>query len=93
MAKGLSNRRAEALAAKVKRWDGYQENSWLGEVEPPVDYGRPVRVFVKRRLKEEKYLHSYYVSTLTLPRKAPFWSCMMPVAGQKWSNFAMTRAV
>jgi hypothetical protein len=72
MAKGLSNRRAEALAAKVKRWDGYQENSWLGEVEPPVDYGRPVRVFVKRRLKNEKFLHSYYVSSLTLPSKSAF---------------------
>lgn len=72
MAKGLSNRRAEVLATKVKRWDAYQENSWLGEVASPVDYGRSVRVFVKRRLKEEKYLHSYYVSTLTLPSKSSF---------------------
>jgi hypothetical protein len=72
MAKGLSNRRAEALAAKVKRWDTYQENSWLGEVEPPVDYGRPVRVFVKRRLKDGAFLHSYYISTLTLPSKNSF---------------------
>lgn len=72
MAKGLSNRRAEALAAKVNRWDPYQENSWLGEVEPPVDYGRPVRVFVKRRLKDGAFLHSYYVSTLSLPSKSSF---------------------
>lgn len=72
MAKGISNRRAEALAAKVSRWDPYQENSWLGEVDPPVDYGRPVRVFVKRRLKNGEYLHSYYVSTLSLPSKSCF---------------------
>jgi hypothetical protein len=72
MAKGLSNRRAEALAAKVRRWDAYQENAWLGEVDPPIDYGRPVRVFVKRRLKGDQYLHSYYVSTLSLPSKGCF---------------------
>lgn len=72
MAKGLSNRRAEALAAKVGRWDSYQENAWLGEVEPPVDYGRRVRVFVKRRLKDGERLHSYYVSTLSLPSKGCF---------------------
>ena len=72
MAKGLSNRRAEALAAKVRRWDAYQENTWLGEVDPPVDYGRPARMFVKRRWKENQYLHSYYISTLSLPSKGGF---------------------
>lgn len=72
MAKGLSNRRAEALARQVPRWDPYQENSWLGEVDPPTDYGRPVRVLVKRRLKEGQFLHSYYVSTLSLPSKGSF---------------------
>lgn len=72
MAKGLSNRRAEALAAKVRRWDAYPENAWLGEVDPPIDYGRPVRVFVKRRLKDNQYLHSYYISTLSLPSKGCF---------------------
>jgi len=72
LAKGYSNRRAEALAAQVGRWDGYQENAWLGEVKPPVDYGRPVRVFVKRRLKDGQCLHSYYVSTLVLPSKGAF---------------------
>ena len=29
----------DALAAKVRRWDAYQANAWLGEVDPPVDYG------------------------------------------------------
>lgn len=72
MAKGMSNRRTEALARQVKRWDPYEENAWLGEVAPPTDYERPVRVIVKRRLKDEQFLHSYYVSTLSLPSKGCF---------------------
>lgn len=72
MGKGISNRRAEALARQVHRWDAYQEGIWLGEVDPPVDYGRPVRVFVKRRLKDRAFCHSYYLSTLTLPSKGLF---------------------
>jgi len=72
MVKGMSSRRAEALARQVQRWDPYTENAWLGEVDPPTDYGRPVRVFVKRRLKDGQFLHSYYVSTLSLPSKGCF---------------------
>jgi hypothetical protein len=71
IAKGMSNRRANALAQQVRRWDAYGD-IWLGEVEPPVDYGRPVRVFVKRRLKDGKHRHSYYVSSLSLPSKGHF---------------------
>lgn len=71
MAKGISNRRAEALAKQVRRWDAY-EDYWLGEVPAPVDYGRPVRVFIKRRLKDGCFRHSYYVSTLSLPSKGLF---------------------
>jgi hypothetical protein len=71
MVKGMSNKRAKALSRRVQRWDAYQD-VWLGEVEPPVDYGRPVRVFVKRRLKNDKFRHSYYVSTLSLPCKGHF---------------------
>lgn len=69
VAKGLSNRRAEALARRVERWDPYQD-AWVGEVEPPTDYGRPVRVFVKRRVKDGKLRHSYYVSSLSFASKA-----------------------
>ena len=72
LAKGISNRRAKALSRQVQRWDAYAENAWLGEVAPPIDHGRPVRVFVKRRLKDEQFLHSYYVSTLSLPSKGGF---------------------
>lgn len=71
VAKGMSNRRAEVLARQVRRWDMYHD-AWLGEVDPPVDYGRPVRVFVKRRRKDDQFCYSYYVSTLILPSKAHF---------------------
>jgi hypothetical protein len=71
VAKGMSNRRAEVLARQVRRWDVYHD-AWLGEVDPPVDYGRPVRVFVKRRRKDDQFCYSYYVSTLILPSKAHF---------------------
>ena len=71
VAKGMSHSRAEALSRQVSRWDVY-EGVWLGEVEPPVDYGRPVRVFVKRRLKEGAFVHSYYVLSLSLPSKGLF---------------------
>lgn len=37
-----------------------------------MDYGRPVQVFVKKRLKKDKYMHSYYLSTLSFPSKGLF---------------------
>ena len=71
LTKGMSGRRAAALARQVRRWDTYGD-AWLGEVAPPVDYGRPVRVFVKRRRKNGTFSHTYYVSTLSLPSKGHF---------------------
>jgi len=68
----MSNRRAEALASQVQRWDRYRPDAWIGEVPPPIDLGRSVRFFVKKRLKKGEYLHSYYVSTLSLPSKGHF---------------------
>lgn len=72
MAKGASHRRAEALSRQVARWDRYREGVWLGETPPPADYGRPVRFFVKRHLKKNQLVHSYYVSSLSLPSKGQF---------------------
>ncbi len=66
--KGLSNRRAEWLAQQVCRWDRYQDH-WLGTVSAPMDYGRPIQTFVKKRLKKGKFLHSYYLTTLKVPSK------------------------
>jgi hypothetical protein len=68
MVKGASNRRAEALSRQVTRWDAYRD-VWLGQVDTPVDFGRPVQVIVKRRLTKDGFCHSYYVSTLKMPSK------------------------
>jgi hypothetical protein len=87
MAKGMNHRRAEALARQVPRWDAYRAGVWLAEVSPPVDYGRPVRVFVKKRLKEDGYLHSYYVSTLSLPSKGRFMACYEARGGAEIEQF------
>jgi hypothetical protein len=84
--KGLSNRRAEALARQVTRWDAY-DDIWLGRVEPPVDYGRPVQVFVQKRLKKGRYRHSYYVTTLKLPSKGAFMACYNQRGGAEVEQF------
>jgi hypothetical protein len=72
LGKGLSGRRAKALARQVQRWDPYGPDAWAGEVPPPVDLGRPVRFMVKKRLKSDKIVHSYYVSTLSWSSKTPY---------------------
>ena len=92
MMKGHANRRAKALAKRVRRWDPF-EDYWLGEIPAPVDYGRPVRVFVKRRPKKAQFVYSYYVSTLSLPCKGPFMTITTGGVGQKWNNSAVTRTV
>ncbi len=71
VAKGFSNRRAEALARQVARWDAYGD-VWLGQVPSPVDLGRPVQWFIKKGLRNEAFHHSYYVTTLKLPSKGHF---------------------
>jgi len=70
-AKGLSNRRAGAFAKQVTRWDAHAD-IWLAEIDSPFKFPRPVRVFVLRRRKKEQFVHSYFVSTLSLPSKRHF---------------------
>ncbi len=89
-AKGLSSSRAAALAKKVSRWNAY-EDIWLGEVKPTFDLGKPVRVFVQRRSKKGKFVHSYLVSTLKLPSKKHFLTYYNYRGGLKLSNFGQTR--
>lgn len=72
LGKGFSGKRAQALAAPVSRGDVYDDQSWLGWVEPTFDLGRPVQVMVKRRLHKGKLKHSYYVTTLSFPSKTAF---------------------
>lgn len=87
-AKGMSNRRAGALAEKVQRWDAYGD-IWVGEVASLVDYGRAVRVFVKRRLNKGEFHHSYYVSTLSLSSKGHFLACYNGRGGAKGENVVL----
>ena len=91
VAKGMSHSRAEALSRQVSRWDVY-EGVWLGEVEPPVDYGKPVRVFVKRRLKDGVFLHSYYVLSLSLPSKGLFMAKYDARGGAEVEQFRSDKA-
>jgi hypothetical protein len=84
--KGLSNRRAEVLARQVHRWDPYPDY-WLGTVSCPIDYGRPVQVFVKKRLKKGKFLHSYYLTTLKVPSKGYFMSLYDDRGGAEVEQF------
>ena len=48
LAKGFSGKRACALAQQVSRWDAYDATSWLGTVQSPIDFGRPVQMMVKK---------------------------------------------
>lgn len=71
LAKGMNNNRTMTLVRQVRRWDAYKD-AWVAEVPAPQDYARPVRVFVKRRWKDDKFHYSYYVTTLSLPSKGNF---------------------
>ncbi len=72
LAKGFSGKRANALAAQVLRWDPYDPQSWLGRVRPTFDLGRSIDVLVKKRFHQQRWKHSYYVTTLTFPSKKAF---------------------
>lgn len=72
IAKGFSGKRAYALAQQVVRWDTYDRTCWLGRVPAPINFGRPVQVVVKKRLQQQEFKHSYYVSTLPFPSKKAF---------------------
>jgi len=72
LGKGFSGKRAKALASRVSRWDAYDDQSWLGWVDPTFDLGQPVQVMVKRRLHKGKLKHSYYVTTMFFPSKRAF---------------------
>jgi hypothetical protein len=90
-AKGLSSSRAAALAKQVSRWDAY-DNIWLGEVKTTFKWGRPIRVFVQRRLKKDKLLPSYFVSTLTLPSKKQFLGLYRERGGAEVEQFRQDKS-
>ena len=63
--KGFSGRRADNLSKKVARWNPYGD-AWLGVVACPVDLGREVQAWVKRRVEKGQFRHSYYLTTVKL---------------------------
>ena len=91
LAKGMNHNRAATLARQVRRWDPYGSD-WVGEVSVPQDYARRVRVFVKRRLKEGKLQHSYYVTTLSLPAKNNFLAFYDDRGGAEVEQFRNDKA-
>ena len=90
-AKGISSSRAAALAKQVTRWDAY-DDIWLGEVKPTFDLGRPFRLFVQRRCKNDKFLHSYLLSTLTLPSKKRFLYLYQDRGGAEVEQFRQDKS-
>ncbi len=63
--KGFSGRRAELLAKQVSRWTPYGD-AWVGQAPSPVDYGRPIQLWLKRHLENGEFQHSFYLTTLQL---------------------------
>lgn len=63
--KGFSGRRAENLATQVTRWNPYGD-AWLGAVAFPLDFGRDVQAWIKRRMEKGQFKHSYYLTTVKL---------------------------
>ncbi|MBV7326994.1 transposase [Chloroflexi bacterium TSY] len=73
MMKGNSNRRAHLWAQQVTRWDPCGD-VFLAEIPSPIKFNRPVRIFLKKRVKNEQICVSYYISTIKLPSKRHFIS-------------------
>lgn len=92
VAKGFSGRRAFKLGQQVTRWDHYRPDAWLGSVVPPVDYGRPVQVIVKRWQHKDTWKHSFYVTTLKLPSKTAVLTCYNLRGGAEVEQFREDKA-
>jgi hypothetical protein len=87
IAKGMSNRRAGALAKRVKRWDAYGKDAWLGSVACPVTFPRPVQMWVKRRLKDGRFRHTCYLTSLSLPSKGAMMAAYNNRGGAEVEQF------
>ena len=66
LAKGHSNRRTAKLAQQVKRWLPVRSDKFVGRVETPVAFSRPVDTFVTRHQTRQGWKYSYLFSTLKL---------------------------
>jgi hypothetical protein len=92
VAKGMSHSRAEALSRRVTRWDLY-EGVWLGEVEPPIDYGRPVRGVRQTQAKGWRFCPQLLCLDPFFAIQRTIYGQIWRVAGQKSNNFAVTNPV
>jgi hypothetical protein len=68
--KGASSRRAAKLARQVRKWQPVRQDRFIGCVDTPVTFARPVRTFVIRRVTSKRIRHAYLFSTLRLSAKA-----------------------
>ena len=90
--KGYSNVRARLWAEQVGRWDPYG-GAWLGEISPPIDWGRDVRLLIKKRLKKnkkdkkDKFTYSYYIFTIQMPSKRQLMNCYDQRGGAEVEQF------
>ena len=89
---GPLGHRLRDLFTSVGRKAVHDDGIWLGEVKTDFDWGRPLRVFVQRRLKNDKILHSYYVSTLTLPSKKQFLTLYQERGGAEVEQFRQDKS-
>lgn len=92
IAKGMSNRRARALAKRVKRWDAFGENAWLGAIDCPVTFPRLAQMWVKRRLKDGKPRHTCYLTTLSLPSKGAMMTAYNNRGGAEVEPFRIDKS-
>lgn len=65
LAKGASNRRAGKLATQVKRWRAVRDDKFVGCVDTPEQFSRPVQTFVTRTEVGKQAKLAYIYSTLT----------------------------
>ena len=64
LVKEASNRRAGKLATEVKRWRQTRWDQWIGPVETPESFSRPLRTFVVKTKGKKRMRLAYLYTTL-----------------------------
>jgi hypothetical protein len=66
LAKGHSNRRVAKLAGQVKRWLPVRADKFVGRVETPTTFTRPVETLVTRHQTQQGWKYNYLFSSLKI---------------------------
>jgi hypothetical protein len=66
LTKGGSNRRANALSQRVKRWRMVRNDKFVGSVPTPSGFVKPLHTFSIRYATSKGWKHTYLFSTLRL---------------------------